>query len=542
MMLNSNSFYEQCSLLNINKDIYVGFSGGIDSSVLTYLVYKTFYMHENEKYKITAVHINHNLNPNARKWEKFCKEFCNSLNISFKSYCVDATPNKDQSPEDAARCARQKIWHELLNKKATLLLAHHQNDQAETVLYRLIRGAGPKGLAGISSKINFNQGNIIRPLLNFRKEDILNYAKTNKLSWIEDDSNLNENFDRNFIRHKVLPLLESRWSKVTNNISNAAYLCSMNNEYIEENIKILFVECYKPKTKTLSISKLLSLSKFLRYKVIRYFINTRDNSNVMPSLKQIKCIVNEVMNAKQDAKPVLKIANYYVTRYRDDLYFLQNDPKQFDEIQLEVKISIKDFLYNINSNANSKINFVVKCSKNFKANSNENPNINFVVKFNANYNNMNFNTNLNKDSNLYYNEDFKKDFNIRYKCAESLEQNCFVKMLNSKKLIINKTNKIGMGIAEKHLLNYNQDFIQDNIKQKKSENLNIVIKMGEHGAKLKKIFQQFGIAPWERRLHPIIYVENQSLRKLEAIAIVGVWYNPKYKANPKENSIEFIYE
>jgi tRNA(Ile)-lysidine synthase len=184
--------------------------------------------------QLRAVHINHGLNPCAAKWSEECERCCRDLNIDSQQKSIHVKQALGESPEEAARLGRYTVFAELLAENDFLLTAHHQDDQAETLLLQLFRGAGPKGLAAMPSIKSFAAGFHARPLLDFTRHDLKQYAKEHSLQWIEDESNGNTDFTRNFLRHKVMPLLKTRWPTVTKTLSRVAKHCADASKIIEE--------------------------------------------------------------------------------------------------------------------------------------------------------------------------------------------------------------------------------------------------------------------------------------------------------------------
>lgn len=274
--------------------IWIAYSGGVDSTVLMHIASKHY---DN----IHAVHINHGLNANACMWERHCASEAKKLGVPFTSLKVNAQPISGQSPEEAARNARYSAFKRLVADNDVLLTAHHADDQAETVLYRLLRGTGPKGLGAMQPK-TINQGiKILRPMLDIKRDEILEYAKSENLSWIEDCSNNNQDFDRNFIRQRIMPLLKQRWSAVTN-INRAAGLCAeLHTNIATEDVLDL---------------------KFWQRETIRAWLHKH---KLQPTLQQLNTILTEVVNARSDAQPRFVLGNKIICRSQNKLYVISKD-------------------------------------------------------------------------------------------------------------------------------------------------------------------------------------------------------------------------
>ena len=191
--------------LEKTPQILVGYSGGVDSSVLLHALVASV-----KSKHITAIHINHGLSKNADLWEIHARRFCEDLGVDFVGTSV-SVDSDGSGLENAARTARYEVYESLLQEAGILLLGHHMDDQVETMLYRLMRGAGHKGMSGIPLKRSLGQGYLVRPLLQVGRKDLEIYANDFDIEYIEDESNLKEDFDRNYLRKTIIPSIENRW-------------------------------------------------------------------------------------------------------------------------------------------------------------------------------------------------------------------------------------------------------------------------------------------------------------------------------------------
>ena len=190
------------------REYVVALSGGMDSIVLLHALCQLQQqgaIHQS----ISVIHVNHGLQTEADNWQQFCEQQCRQLGVSLYSETV--TVNTEGSLETAARQARYEVFQNQLSEDQILLQAHHLDDQMETLLLRLSRGAGIKGLAAIPQSRNLGHTQVFRPLLQYTRQQLLDYAQNHGLQWIEDGSNADEIHDRNYLRHSVLPLIEQRW-------------------------------------------------------------------------------------------------------------------------------------------------------------------------------------------------------------------------------------------------------------------------------------------------------------------------------------------
>lgn len=229
-MINNQVLTEH---INKSTKIYVAFSGGADSSALLYLFAE---IRKKDRFELEAIHINHNLSKDSKKWEDHCKSICKSIDVNLITKSIDINIDGD-GLESAARKARYSIFSDLLKEGEQILLAHHSNDVAETFFLRLFRGTGMDGLEGPTVKRAVGLGFLVRPLLGYSKKDLLSYLDKNNISFIEDASNFEINQDRNFIRNSLIPIIEERWVNASDRISKTSKLIKGRN--------ILYKELFK---------------------------------------------------------------------------------------------------------------------------------------------------------------------------------------------------------------------------------------------------------------------------------------------------------
>ena len=191
--------------------IAVGLSGGVDSVVLLHLL--------RQKYDVSAVHVHHGLSPNADAWARFCRRLCRQLQVPLTIRKVKVTKG-GQGLEAAAREARYRAF--MQERAEVIALAHNLDDQAETVLMNLLRGAGLRGASGMPERARRDGKLLLRPLLNVSRESIVAYARQHKLEWVEDESNADESLTRNFVRRRLGPLIGTRFPGWKNALSRAA--------------------------------------------------------------------------------------------------------------------------------------------------------------------------------------------------------------------------------------------------------------------------------------------------------------------------------
>ncbi len=293
--------------------ILVAFSGGLDSRVLLELVAKQL-----SNFSIQVLHVNHNLQKNANDWQHTCAAICQALNLSFQAILVEVDQSSGQSLEAAARAARYTALEKWVDSKTVLLTAHHQEDQAETVLLQLLRGAGPKGLSAMPFFKRFSLGWHARPFLMMSKKILQNYAHSENLQFIEDPSNACQDFDRNYLRHSVMPLLKSRWSASTKAITRAALHCAQEIHLLDEFAAVDLASVLI--LDALDLQKLQQFSMARQANVLRYWLQQLQIP--LPSTKKIQEILQVMQTAKLDKNPCIKWSCYEARRYRQRLYVM----------------------------------------------------------------------------------------------------------------------------------------------------------------------------------------------------------------------------
>jgi tRNA(Ile)-lysidine synthase len=203
-------------------------------------------------------------------------------------------------------------------KDECLLTAHHADDQAETLLLQLFRGSGTRGLAAMPEYKDFASSTLIRPLLEFSRQELYEYAKQNNLNWIEDESNENIGYDRNFIRHQVLPIIKKKWPGILKTLARVAKHCANASELLSVLAEQDYVKVYGSRPNTLSIEKLLQLNTARQSNVIRYWLHKLN----LPAPTDIKMrhIMKDILHSRKDAASVVHWQGVEARKYRDDLY------------------------------------------------------------------------------------------------------------------------------------------------------------------------------------------------------------------------------
>ncbi|MBA3537156.1 MAG: tRNA lysidine(34) synthetase TilS, partial [Tatlockia sp.] len=290
-------------------------SGGLDSTVLL----QNLSTQPTLINKLVAVHINHGLSINAFQWQSHCQQFCKELGIQLIVKQVDFS--RLANIEEAARKARYQAFAALLSEEDCLILAHHLDDQAETLLLQLFRGAGVDGLAAMPARKKFAEATLLRPYLKFSRQNLEDYAKAHQLEWIDDESNQNLAFSRNYLRQKILPLIGSRWPAVVRNLVRTTQHCQQAQSNLEALAKIDCPELKEPST-TLALASLSGLDRARIANVLRFWFKL--NKVKMPGTLSFNRLITEMIEAKNDARPLIAWKGYCVRRYQHKLYLMQD--------------------------------------------------------------------------------------------------------------------------------------------------------------------------------------------------------------------------
>lgn len=299
---------------------WVAYSGGVDSHVLLHAMAA---LRPQMVATLNAVHVNHGLNAAANGWAAHCIAVCDALEIPCHLFNIDAHAQKGESPEAAARDARYQAFSQLIKHGDCLLTAHHQEDQAETLLLQLLRGAGPHGLAAMPTLDSFAAGTVGRPLLALSQTQIEQYANAGALQWIDDPSNRNCRFARNYLRHEVIPKLKAHWPTLSRTLSRSAENCAEAAELLDQ----LAAEDLQQLTgwqqtqtipATVPLQKLQEMVPKRRRNLLRYWIKKLELPIV--SKKIMNQIEYSLVMARKDAMPLVKWPGGELRRSREELY------------------------------------------------------------------------------------------------------------------------------------------------------------------------------------------------------------------------------
>ncbi len=295
----------------------VAYSGGLDSTVLLHALSRA---RGPAQVPIVAVHVNHGLQPQAENWERHCLRFAEQLGVELVTRRVEVAAPDPRGIEAAAREQRYAALEALVRPGDYVLTAHHQEDQAETLLLNLLRGSGATGLAGIGPVRPFGEGFLLRPLLGTPRAELAAYAAEHALEWCEDPSNADRRFDRNFLRARILPALRDRWPAAPARLARSAELLAEANELLED-LAALDLVALGGEPARLDADGLRRLTPARQRNVLRHAIR-RLGLGPAPSTR-LEQAVHELLPAPPGAQPLVRWSGGELRRYRGTVHVLR---------------------------------------------------------------------------------------------------------------------------------------------------------------------------------------------------------------------------
>ncbi len=293
--------------------LLVAYSGGVDSTVLLHLLAESAPAED-----LIAVHVDHGLHPQSGAWAEHCRDTAAALGIDFTG--LVATPDLEarEGVEAAARRARYAAIETVMQAGDWVLSAHHADDQAETLLLAMMRGSGPDGLAAMPAARRLGPGWLVRPLLEVTQEDLLRCAGEAALDWNDDPANAVLDYDRNFLRHEVMPRLAERWPKAGRRLARVVER-QQDAVALQRAIGQLDVNALGGPAR-LSLDVLCTLERARQRNAIRTAL--RQLRLPLPSRDVLEQVLAELVPARPDATPLVAWQGVEVRRYRDYLYLM----------------------------------------------------------------------------------------------------------------------------------------------------------------------------------------------------------------------------
>lgn len=301
---------------------WLGLSGGLDSMVLLEAVDQL--RHHYSFPPLKAIHVHHGLHPDANRWVEHCQRECEARDIELHVQRVQLPPGGNI--EELARDARYAVFEQYLQSGDCLLLAHHADDQLETLLFRLMRGTGVRGMAGMPVSRALGQGSLLRPLLGCTRGQLADWATEQQLEWIEDPANVDPRYARTALRHEMLPYLREHWKSLPGNLLRLAGHAHEANQLLderaEEDLQVasapladIWLDCWP----SMILDALVRLSPARQKNLLRYWLHQQGVR--LPDQRHLHTLL-EQLAAAQDSQPTLRIGTAQLCRSSGRLWLL----------------------------------------------------------------------------------------------------------------------------------------------------------------------------------------------------------------------------
>jgi tRNA(Ile)-lysidine synthase len=313
---------------------WLGFSGGLDSTVLLQALVDLG--QDMQLPPLVAVHIDHQLSASSAHWREHCEQLCDKLGVDLICRQVTVT-NTGSGPEAGARTARYAVFEELLGAEDVLLLAHHADDQVETFFLRLMRGAGTLGLSGIPQQRSLGQGSLFRPLLEFPRSALADYAQQRELSWVEDDSNQDPALDRNYLRLNVLPQLGERWPGYRKSVGQAMRAVGAAEKELSDQYQLLLTtatgECFGDST--LDFTSMQEMAPQTMARVLRLWL--AELGYTPPGRFRLMEFVRQLFKVDKTSRPSIELEAYSLRRYRNCVHCVPTPSPLERDVQCDLE-------------------------------------------------------------------------------------------------------------------------------------------------------------------------------------------------------------
>jgi tRNA(Ile)-lysidine synthase len=305
------------------RAVCVAFSGGADSTALLAGLARLARRH----LTLRALHVDHGLNPHSARWARHCQRIARALGVPLAVHRARIRRARGESLEAAARAARYRLLGDALGEGEALLTAHHQDDQLETVLLQLLRGAGVAGVAAMPALAPLARGVLVRPLLDVPRERLRAWVSAQGLAWVEDESNAQLHLDRNYLRERVLPAMRARWPSAAATVARAAGHFAEAQRLLDS---LAAADVARASCGALLSAKVLrALSGARRRNALRYWISCA--GALAPPTSRLSELAGALLEARADAHPFVAWEGVRVQRHAE-LLSLHSQPVRVPRI------------------------------------------------------------------------------------------------------------------------------------------------------------------------------------------------------------------
>jgi tRNA(Ile)-lysidine synthase len=307
----------------------VAYSGGLDSSVLLHAMAA---LRPALPAPLYALHLDHALQSASAQWLRHCQRQCAAWDIALQTRVLEIANGSDLGLEAAARAARLAAFRACIGSGDMLLMAQHRDDQAETLLLQLLRGSGPGGLSAMAPLSALPPGWMARPLLDFSRQQLRAYAAAEALDWVEDPTNAEIHFDRNYLRHEIMPRLRERWPSCSKTFARSAALCAEAEDLNNVLADHWLARVAGALPGSLSVTALTALEAPLRRAVLRRWI--KQAGFLAPSRRKLAALMSALLTAAADRQPLVCWTGAQARRYRDDVLLMRPLPPAPGDLRL----------------------------------------------------------------------------------------------------------------------------------------------------------------------------------------------------------------
>ncbi len=292
--------------------LIVGMSGGRDSVAALFALKE---LQVRFGYRLDACHINHGISPHAPEWQRFCERFCDTIGVALKVVAIDVPRGAPEGLEAAARERRYEIFAEL--DADWLVLAQHRGDQAETLLFNLLRGSSVHGARAMPEIRELRAGlRLLRPLLGLSRLDIEDYLRTRFLSWVEDESNADQRFSRNFLRHRIMPELCVRFPAAEERLATSAERFAEAAALLDELARVDLAGS-SPRF-PVRVDRLAALSEPRARNLLRFLLAQQGVR--IPAEARLREFLRQLLDARQDRHPSVVFGDWHLFRKRGEVW------------------------------------------------------------------------------------------------------------------------------------------------------------------------------------------------------------------------------